>query len=107
VRRWLDAYNSRDSLALVAFEREFRADSLLVKKPAEARVASWRKSYERWGRLEASQWIETPGSPFKVLVHAAGPDRWMRFEFTLEVDAPHKLTTVLINAPEDPGPPGR
>jgi len=105
-RRWLDAYNSRDSLALVAFEREFRADSLLAKKPAEARAASWRNLYGTWGRLEPSQWVDTPGSPFKVLVHAGGPDQWMRFEFTLEADPPHKLTRMITNTPEDPGPPG-
>src|SRR5262245_34731273 len=107
VTRWLDAYNSRDSLALVAFEREFRADSLLTKKPAEARAASWRSYYGMWGRLEPSQWIETPGSPIKVLVHATGPDQWMRFEFTLEAQAPHKLTHMLLNSPEDPGPLGQ
>lgn len=102
VSRWLDAYNSRDSVRLVAFEREFRADSLLAKRPAEARATTWRRLYAEWGHLEASRWVETPGAPMRVLVHAAAHDHWMRFDFTLQPRAPHKLTSMALSDPEDP-----
>ena len=52
---WLDAYNRRDSLALVEFERTFRADSLLAKKSAEQRAATWLSLYGDWGRLESHE----------------------------------------------------
>ena len=38
----------------------------------------------------------------RVLVHAGGPDRWMRFDFVLQPAAPYKLTAMRTNWPEDP-----
>ena len=102
VSHWLDAYDRQDSLALVAFENTYRADSLLAKRPAEKRASSWLGYYEKWGRLDAVLWAETPGEPMRVLVHAAVPDRWMRFDFQLQPASPFKLTTMAINWPEDP-----
>jgi hypothetical protein len=102
VSRWLDAYDRCDSLALVAFEREFRADSLLAKKSAEQRASSWLGYYKEWGRLDAARWVETAGEPMRVLVHASGPDRWMRFDFRLQATPPYRLTGMVLNWPEDP-----
>jgi len=102
VSRWLDAYNQADSLALVAFEREFRADSLLAKRPAEQRASSWLGYYKEWGRLDAARWVETAGEPMRVLVHASVPDRWMRFDFRLQPTPPYRLTGMMLNWPEDP-----
>lgn len=100
--RWLDAYNRRDSLALVDFERAFRADSLLTKKPAEKRASTWLGLYEEWGRLEPASWAETPGQPMRVLVHEGRHDRWMRFDFVMQPGPPYKLTGMRTNQPEDP-----
>ena len=102
VSRWLDAYDRQDSLALVAFEREFRADSLLIQRPAEQRASSWLSRYNEWGRLDAARWAETAGEPMRVLVHANGLDRWMRFDFRLQPTPPYRLTGMMLNWPEDP-----
>ena len=104
-RGWLEAFDARDSLKLVAWEREFRAESLLVKRPAEERATSWRKIRGDWGHLEAAGLVETPGEPLKLLVHAAERG-WMRLDFELEKGPAGRIVAMRTNQPEDP-PPGR
>jgi hypothetical protein len=106
VNAWVFAYNSRDSAMLVRFEQTFRAESLLAKRPAEARSVTWRALYSEWGRLDPAAIVETPGRPFRLLVYAEKPKRWMRFDFTVPPSATPRLTTMMLNTPEDP-PPGR
>ncbi|HYR06728.1 MAG TPA: trypsin-like serine protease, partial [Longimicrobium sp.] len=109
-RRWLEAFNGQDSVEIVRFEHAFRADSLLARRSADARVAGWRSLFADWGALEAYGYVETPGEPLMLLVRSDKLDEWMSLRFRLEPAAPHKLVGLGIRRPEDapadaaPGP---
>jgi hypothetical protein len=100
-RRWLEMFNRQDSLEISGFERAFRADSLLARRSADARVATWRNLFADWGALEAWGYVESPGRPFTLLVRSDKLDRWMSLGFRLEPEAPHKLLALRIRQPED------
>jgi hypothetical protein len=109
-RRWLEMFNRQDSVEITRFERTFRPDSLLAKRSADARVATWRGLFADWGPLQAWGYVESPGKPLVLLVRSAKLDRWMSLTFRLEPAAPHKLLGLAIRQPEDapadaaPGP---
>ncbi|HEU4881918.1 MAG TPA: trypsin-like serine protease [Longimicrobium sp.] len=100
-RRWLEAFNSQDSVQIVDFERALRADSLLAKRSAEERVASSRTVFADWGPLQAWGYVESPGKPFMLLVRSDKLDRWMSLSFRLEETPPHKLAGLSVRHPED------
>lgn len=100
-RRWLEMFNGQDSLEISRFEATFRADSMLARRSADARVATWRNLFADWGPLEAYGYVESPGKPLVLLVRSEKLDQWMSLTFRLEPAAPHKLVGLAIRRPED------
>lgn len=96
---WVSAFNSRDSLSLIAFEQRYRADSLLTTKPAAARVATWHGLNDQWGNLRPAAFTQIENRVM-LLVEAPKPGYWMRIEFIL--DDASKIARMRTATPEDP-----
>ena len=97
-KSFVEAFNSKDSIALLSFEQQYRADSLLATRPAAARVAGWRRVNEQqWGTIQPAAYSDIENRVM-VLVESARQG-WMRIDFIL--DASGKIVRMRTSQPED------
>jgi hypothetical protein len=97
-RMWVESFNSKDSASLVKFEQQYRSDSLLAVKPAEARIAVWQRLNGEWGVLEPAAYTQIEN---RAMLLVDSPKLgWMRIEFWL--DEHGRIFRMLTSQPEDP-----
>ena len=98
-KAFVDAFDSKDSATIAAFEQEYRADTLLAKRPAGARSAGWQRiNDQQWGNLKPAAYTRVENRVM-LLVESARIG-WMRLEFLL--DDAGKIERMRTSQPEDP-----
>jgi hypothetical protein len=99
VKAFVDAFNSGSEEKVIAFERTFRAQSALQKRPMDERVKQAAQLRSDMGRLETRQIVSATESAITVLMHASQPNAHFEFQFVFESTAPHGLDYVMIQGP--------
>jgi hypothetical protein len=96
------AFNSGDDDASRAFEKEFRAESALKKRPIEQRIEQMRGLREQWPRLAATRIVHSEERALTLLVQVIPLEETLEFQFDFEPQPPYGLTGIRIAGPVDP-----
>lgn len=102
---FLTAFNSGTDQDFLEFFKRNAGQAALKRRTDEERLAMNRQMKGRLGRLTARS-IESSGEVGIILLAETEKAGWVRLEFLLEAEAPHKLDAVRIDEADAPPPPG-
>jgi hypothetical protein len=93
---YFKAFNSGERDVMRAFETEHRANADALAGSIDARLLSYKESFETWGKLTVDGVFESTDWKLSVGVVASNTDDFLRFEFELQAAPPHKLFAIAI-----------
>lgn len=96
---FVDAINSGSNDKVIAFEKTFRSQASLQKRPMEERVKQAAQLRAEWGNIDARQVISSQEHAITVLIYAANPSAHFEFQFVFESAEPFGLDHIVIQGP--------
>lgn len=92
---YFEAFNSGGVARFAEFSLRHRTEASLTGASMEERLAGYRQSLERWGRLEPLRYAVLDS--YRIYVQARSDIGEMVFGFETETESPHRLTSISVS----------